>query len=346
MRMEVKDDCASGAEAKARMLAAHRRRREMLRPARHLPSSLMPVMTKAGARPAVVKAKVPDAVASRLVPDAIVSRPSWWGRYLEPTWHPMPVECDDPSWPDPVLPVDRAADAMHVRCAAAEYFGISEAKLISDRRSHPDVLWRQIGMYVCCRITRRGLAHIGRVFGNRDHTTVINAKRKIDALIKSGEHPDVLGDVEEIERRATAYMEEGIGFFLRAKGGNQSKDSQPQVTRPAQPNRHSIAAVLQATATHYDIPQARFASPRCDEALRWRGVLVHVARSCGVNWTALCAALGRSPRSLRHALDSTDDEIRVGHPRTVADVAAIRQLLEAYGRSDDRDRATASDSLS
>lgn len=337
MRVETRDDCASATEVIARADAAYRRHCEMMRPQAPQPQSApAPATAKTLARPAAVKTRVPDAT---------VARPAWWGRYIDPTWHPMPIEYDDPSWPDPVLPVDRAPDAMHVRFAAAEHFGISESQLISDRRNHPDVLWRQIGMYVCCCITRRSLPHIGRAFGNRDHTTVINAKRKIGARIKSGDYPDLLRDVEEIERRAVACMNEGIGFFLRARVV-KPKGDRPQITRPARPNCHSIAAVLQAAATHYGIQQSRFASPQCDEALRWRGVLVHVARSCGVNWTALGAALGRSPRSLRHALNSTDDEIRVGHRRTIADVAAIRRLFEISGSADDRDRAPTTRALS
>jgi hypothetical protein len=34
-------------------------------------------------------------------------------------------------------------------------------------------------MYVCCALTNASLPAIGRQFGGRDHTTVLNAKRKV-----------------------------------------------------------------------------------------------------------------------------------------------------------------------
>ncbi len=41
---------------------------------------------------------------------------------------------------------------------------------------------RQIGMYLAKTLTARSLPEIGRRFGGRDHTTVLHAIRKIEAL--------------------------------------------------------------------------------------------------------------------------------------------------------------------
>lgn len=62
----------------------------------------------------------------------------------------------------------------------SRHFGVSKGDLLSQRR-HRSVVWpRQIGMYLAKQLTARSLPEIGRRFGNRDHTTVLHAIRKID----------------------------------------------------------------------------------------------------------------------------------------------------------------------
>jgi chromosomal replication initiator protein len=62
----------------------------------------------------------------------------------------------------------------------SRHFGVSKGDLLSQRR-HRSVVWpRQIGMYLAKQLTARSLPEIGRRFGNRDHTTVLHAIRKIE----------------------------------------------------------------------------------------------------------------------------------------------------------------------
>ncbi|MFM7084035.1 MAG: chromosomal replication initiator protein DnaA [Hyphomicrobium sp.] len=62
----------------------------------------------------------------------------------------------------------------------SRHFGVSKGDLLSQRR-HRSVVWpRQIGMYLAKHLTARSLPEIGRRFGNRDHTTVLHAIRKIE----------------------------------------------------------------------------------------------------------------------------------------------------------------------
>ena len=42
---------------------------------------------------------------------------------------------------------------------------------------------RQVAMYLAKTLTLRSLPEIGRRFGGRDHTTVLHAVRKIEALV-------------------------------------------------------------------------------------------------------------------------------------------------------------------
>jgi chromosomal replication initiator protein len=65
----------------------------------------------------------------------------------------------------------------------SRHYGVSKGDLLSQRR-HRSVVWpRQIGMYLSKQLTSRSLPEIGRRFGNRDHTTVLHAIRKIEGEI-------------------------------------------------------------------------------------------------------------------------------------------------------------------
>ncbi len=67
------------------------------------------------------------------------------------------------------------------------YFGVAVDDVLSERRTANVVLPRQIAMYLTKALTLRSLPEIGRRFGGRDHTTVLHAVRKIEALRQSDE---------------------------------------------------------------------------------------------------------------------------------------------------------------
>ncbi|MFQ5625285.1 MAG: chromosomal replication initiator protein DnaA [Methyloligellaceae bacterium] len=64
-----------------------------------------------------------------------------------------------------------------------KHFGVNRSELLSSRRNRSIVRPRQIGMYLAKNLTSRSLPEIGRRFGNRDHTTVLHAIRKIEQLM-------------------------------------------------------------------------------------------------------------------------------------------------------------------
>jgi chromosomal replication initiator protein len=66
----------------------------------------------------------------------------------------------------------------------ASHYNVSRADILSSRRTANVVLPRQIAMFLSKTLTMRSLPEIGRRFGGRDHTTVLHAVRKIDALAK------------------------------------------------------------------------------------------------------------------------------------------------------------------
>jgi chromosomal replication initiator protein len=65
----------------------------------------------------------------------------------------------------------------------ASYYGLSIEDLRGTARSRVLVTARQIAMYLCRELTDLSLPQIGQQFGGRDHTTVINADRKIRSLM-------------------------------------------------------------------------------------------------------------------------------------------------------------------
>jgi len=69
-----------------------------------------------------------------------------------------------------------------IRLVGCEY-DVTETDIISERRSAPIILPRQVAMYLCKKTTTYSLPRIGGRFGGRDHTTVLHAVRKIERLL-------------------------------------------------------------------------------------------------------------------------------------------------------------------
>ena len=81
----------------------------------------------------------------------------------------------------------------------AAYFGVSIEDLTGPSRGRHLVMARQIGMYLCRELTDLSLPKIGAEFGNRDHTTVMYADRKIRQLL--AERRAVFNQVSELTNR-------------------------------------------------------------------------------------------------------------------------------------------------
>ncbi len=81
----------------------------------------------------------------------------------------------------------------------SRHYGISRGDILSQRR-HRSVVWpRQIGMYLAKQLTSRSLPEIGRRFGNRDHTTVLHAIRKIEGEI--GGNARLKEEIEDLKKQ-------------------------------------------------------------------------------------------------------------------------------------------------
>ena len=81
-----------------------------------------------------------------------------------------------------------------IQRVVSKHFNVTKADLLSARRTRTVVRPRQIAMYLAKALTPRSLPEIGRRFGNRDHTTVLHAVRKIEEMANADR-----GFADEIE---------------------------------------------------------------------------------------------------------------------------------------------------
>lgn len=85
--------------------------------------------------------------------------------------------------------------------ATAEVFNFTLDQITGGSRRRPLVDARQIAMYVTRNMTDLSYPEIGRAFGNRDHTTVIHAVRKIEHHMT--ERKEIFDKVQELQKRVT-----------------------------------------------------------------------------------------------------------------------------------------------
>lgn len=76
----------------------------------------------------------------------------------------------------PKLTVDAI---QKVVCA---YYRVTQVDMLSERRAREIARPRQVAMWLCRKLTKRSLPDIGRRFGERDHTTVIAAVKRVEQL--------------------------------------------------------------------------------------------------------------------------------------------------------------------
>lgn len=81
----------------------------------------------------------------------------------------------------------------------ADHFGVKVSDLKSTTRAKQIVVPRQTAMYLIKKTLDRSLVDIGRAFGGKDHTTVMNAMERVDYLLSKD--MDFKKDLEELTTR-------------------------------------------------------------------------------------------------------------------------------------------------
>jgi chromosomal replication initiator protein len=85
----------------------------------------------------------------------------------------------------------QATSVEEIQQQVAERFGISRAELIGSSRAATPLRARQVAIYLTREMTDLSLPQIGRLYGGRDHTTVMNSLRRVEARLGEDE---ALGD--------------------------------------------------------------------------------------------------------------------------------------------------------
>jgi chromosomal replication initiator protein len=96
----------------------------------------------------------------------------------------------------------RAPRIDTIKDVTAKAYGISKQDLESACRKRQFAQPRQYAMYLSRQMTKCSYPQIGRMFGDRDHTTVLFAYRKISAMIASNE--GMAEELRQLEQRILA----------------------------------------------------------------------------------------------------------------------------------------------
>jgi chromosomal replication initiator protein len=91
---------------------------------------------------------------------------------------------------DTLRGAQRRVTIEEIQKRVGEHFDMKPLDMVSARRSRAVARPRQIAMYLAKRLTTRSLPEIGRKFGGRDHSTVIHAVKRIEALRDSDRDVD------------------------------------------------------------------------------------------------------------------------------------------------------------
>lgn len=96
-------------------------------------------------------------------------------------------------------PSQRLVCVTDIQKAVCNHFRVTSADLLSKDRHKSVAFARQVAMYLCRQRLKSSFPELGRAFGNRDHTTVMSAVRRVETLRKRD--PQVNAHLEAIERR-------------------------------------------------------------------------------------------------------------------------------------------------
>jgi len=86
----------------------------------------------------------------------------------------------------------------NIQHVVAEYYKLRVTDLLSKKRARHIARPRQMAMYFAKQCTTLSLPQIGDHFGGRDHTTVLHACRRVEALLKT--EPDLRDDMRNLQR--------------------------------------------------------------------------------------------------------------------------------------------------
>ena len=114
------------------------------------------------------------------------------------THTPVTLEMSERAINDVIRQKESVISIQYIQEMVCKYYNVTIENLKSAHRSNDIAFPRQIGMYLCRILTNESFTKIGNLFGNRDHSTVMHAFKKIEKEIK--ENPNTKLIVESVKK--------------------------------------------------------------------------------------------------------------------------------------------------
>ncbi len=108
-----------------------------------------------------------------------------------------------------VTEINKEVTPEVIQRTVADYYNLDVDKLASATRRRHVVLARQISMFLVKQFTDQSLKSIGRLFGGRDHSTVLYSIKTVRDLIETND--EIKKDLADLERKIRAGQGDGPG---------------------------------------------------------------------------------------------------------------------------------------
>ena len=89
---------------------------------------------------------------------------------------------------------EKVISSDFIQDVVAKYFSIDKKDLAGTKRSNDVARPRQIAMYLCREVANMTFPQIGIDFGNKDHSTVMHAHKKIEKEVKENTSTKLIVD--------------------------------------------------------------------------------------------------------------------------------------------------------
>jgi chromosomal replication initiator protein len=139
---------------------------------------------------------VPRAVLPEPIPHIVTDQVEEWverqiNLHKKPVWFSIIDEIDPPASVRPTIGI--------IQRICCRYYEVTMTALLSPCRLAKIVRARQVAMFLAKELMTKSLPEIGRKFGDKDHTTVLHAVRKITRL--QSEDEELLYDLATLRQR-------------------------------------------------------------------------------------------------------------------------------------------------
>lgn len=114
---------------------------------------------------------------------------------------------------DPHNPVAHDEQANHIISLVADYFGVSTASILGRNRERRYAIPRQVAIYLIYRFIPVSSTWLSNFFDNRDHTTIISARQRVESAMKT----------DGVVRQALGVLERQINAQPVARKPNPRK---------------------------------------------------------------------------------------------------------------------------